>query len=111
MTVPAINIVIEKGTDFESSFTVYNPNGSTLDLNGYSSVSKLKKFPSSTESTNFSVGIVTAAGKVVISMANTTSSTLSEGRHYYDVIITNDSTGKKKKIVEGMVIVKSSAAV
>ena len=111
MAVPVINIVIEKGTDFESSFTVYNPNGSTLDLNGYSSVSKLKKFPSSTESQSFSVGIVTAIGKVVISMANTISSSLSEGRHYYDVIIANDSTGKKQKIVEGMAIVKSSASV
>lgn len=111
MAVPSVNITIEKGTDFESSFTVSNPDGSPLNLTGYSSISKVKKFPSSEESVPFSVGIVTAAGQVVLSMASTTSSTLDAGRHYYDVIITNNSNGKKRKIIEGMVLVTPSASV
>lgn len=111
MAVPSVNISIEKGTDFDSVFTVSNPDGSPLNLSGYSSISKLKKFPSSSESTEFSVGILTSAGQVVVSMANTISSTLDLGRHYYDVIIINSSTGKKRKIIEGMALVTPSASV
>jgi hypothetical protein len=111
MAVPAVNITIEKGTDFESVFTVSNPDGSSLNLNNFSSVSKIKKFPSSESSTAFSVGIVTARGQVILSMASTISSTLEDGRHYYDVVIINNSTGKKKKIIEGMALVTPSASV
>lgn len=111
MAVPAVNITIEKGTDFESTFTVSNPDGSPLNLNGYTSLSKIKKFPSSTQSTPFSVGIITSAGQVIISMASTISSTLSDGRHYYDIIIINSSNGKKRKIIEGMALITPSASV
>jgi len=111
MAVPAVNITIERGTDFESVFTVTNPDGSALNLNNFSSVSKIKKFPSSGTSTPFSVGIVTSRGQVILSMGSTVSSTLEDGRHYYDVVIINNSTGKKKKIIEGMAIVTPSASV
>ena len=101
MAVPSVNIVIEKGTDYQEVFTV---NGSPLDLTGHSGVSKIKKHPESTSSTSFNVGIVSAAGQVVVSLANTITSSLSSGRYYYDVIVIS-SLGKKTKVVDGMVIV------
>lgn len=104
MAVPSVNIVIEKGTDYQEVFTVNNPDGSPLDLTGHSGVSKIKKYPESTSSTSFNVGIVSAAGQVVVSLANTITSSLSPGRYYYDVIVIA-STGKKTKVVDGMVIV------
>lgn len=111
MAVAAVNIVIEQGTDYEEVFTVNNPDGSPLDLTGYTGIAKIRKFPESTTSTPFSVGIVSAAGQVVVSLANTVTSSLKGGRYYYDVIITAESTGKKSKVVDGMVIVNPSESI
>lgn len=102
-----VNLIIEKGTDFEESFDVTNPDGTVVPLSGFSAVSKLKRFPESSTSTSFSVGITSDTGKVAISMGNTITGALSPGRYYYDVIISS-SDSKKTKIVEGMAIVTSS---
>jgi len=107
MAVPAVNITIEQGTDFSNVFTVTNPDGSPLDLTGYTSSAKIKKFPSSTVSTPFTVGIVSAAGQVVVSMAHTVSNALTPGRYYYDVI-TIASGGNISRIIEGMALVTPS---
>ena len=103
-----VNIVIEQGTDYEKVFTIYNPDKSVLDLTGYTGVAKIRKFPESTTSTSFSVGITSSAGKVTVSLANTITSELKSGRYYYDVIVTSQSTGKKTKLVDGMVLVNAS---
>ena len=104
MAVPAVNIVIEKGTDYQEVFTVNNPDGSPLDLTGHTGVSKIKKHPESITSTSFNVGIVSTAGQVVVSLTNAITSNLNPGRYYYDVIVIS-SVGKKTKVVDGMVIV------
>ena len=111
MAVPAVNITLEQGTDFENVYTVTNPNGTPLDLTGYTAAAKIIKFPgSSTTSSSFNVGIITAAGQVLVSMANTVSAVLNPGRYYYDVIITASVSNKKTKIIEGMALVTPSAS-
>jgi len=110
MAVPAVNITIQKGTDFQNVYTISNPDGSPLDLTGYSGVAKIKKFPESTTSSPFSVGIVSTAGQVVLSMASTVTSQLSSGRHYYDILLTSPSN-KKDRTFEGMALVTSTVSV
>ena len=105
------NIVIEQGTDYEKVFTIYNPDKSVLDLTGYTGVGKIRKFPESTNSTSFNVGIASTAGQVTVSLANTVTSELKAGRYYYDVIATLESTGKKTKLVDGMVLVNASESI
>jgi len=102
-----VNLIIEKGTDFEESFDVTNPDGTVVPLTGFSAVSKIKKYPESSTSTSFSVGITSETGKIAISIANTVTAALSPGRYYYDVIIISPES-KKTKIVEGMALVTSS---
>ena len=111
MAVAAVNIVIEQGTDYQEVFTVNNPDGSPLDLSGHTGTAKIRKFPDSLMSTPFTVGIVSAAGQVVVSLANTTTVNLKAGRYYYDVIITSSLTGKKSKVVDGMVLVNPSESI
>ena len=111
MAVPAVNITIEQGTDFENVYTVTNPDGTPLDLTGYTAAAKIRKFPSSTSSSSFSVGIVTSAGQVVVSMANTVSGALNSGRYYYDVIITSGVSSKKTKIIDGMALITPSVSI
>ena len=84
MAVAAVNIVIEQGTDYQEVFTVNNPDGSPLDLTGHTGAAKIRKFPESAASTPFTVGIVSAAGQVVVSLANTVTDDLKAGRYYYD---------------------------
>jgi hypothetical protein len=111
MAVPAVNITIEQGTDFENVYTVTNPDGTPLDLRNYTAVAKLKKFPESTTSSSFGVGIIPSAGQVIVSMASTVSGQLKSGRYYYDIIITSGSSGKKTKIIEGMALITPSASI
>ena len=40
----AVNIVIPQGADFSESFTSTESDGSLTNLNGFSGVSKLKKY-------------------------------------------------------------------
>jgi hypothetical protein len=110
MAVPAVNIVIEQGTDYEEVFTINNPNGSPLDLTGHTGVVKIRKFPESASYTSLNVGIVSTAGQVVVSLANTLTSNLKSGRYYYDIIVIS-SVGKKTKVVDGMVLVNPSESI
>lgn len=108
MAVPAVNITIDQGADYQEYFTVTNPDGSPLDLLGYSCEATLTKFPGSANTTPFTVGIVTSAGQVIVSISNTVTSQLDPGRYYYD-IFTISGDLKRKKIIEGNAIVQPSA--
>lgn len=111
MALPAVNITIEKGTDFENSFTINNPDGSVFNLSGYSAVAKIKKYPTSSVSTPFSVSIVSGSGNIRISMASSITSQLSEGRNYYDIVIVSTGYGTKTKVIEGSALVTPSVSV
>lgn len=110
MAVAAVNIVIEQGTDYQEVFTVNNPDGSPLNLSGYNGVAKIRKHPEATVSTPFTVGIVSAAGQVVVSLANTVTEDLKGGRYYYDVIVISPDN-KKTKVVDGMVLVNATESI
>ena len=110
MAVPVVNISIQKGTDFENTYTISNPDGSPVNLTGYSGVSKIRKFPESTITIPFSVSFVPSAGQIVLSMASTVTSQLESGRQYYDILLTSP-TNKKDRTFEGMALVTSSISV
>lgn len=111
MAVPAVNLTIDKGTDFEASFTVANSDGSVFSLANYSASSKIRKHPTAAAYASFSTTITVATGEIRVSMGATTTSTLSSGRNYYDVIITNVGTGKITKVFEGMILAVDTVSV
>ena len=104
MSVPAVNITIEKGADFASSFTITNASGSVYSLAGASAVAKIKKFPESTTSYSFSTTITVATGVIALVMTDTVTSTITPGRYFYDIFVTNIS-GLKTRVIEGMALV------
>lgn len=108
MAVPSVNITIEKGVDHSSTFTITNADGTVYDLTNQSAVAKLKKFPSSTSSSSFSASLTVSTGKVTISMGNTVTNALDPGRYYYDIVLTNSTTSKKTRVIEGMALVTPS---
>ena len=111
MAVPEVNITIEQGTDYTQDFIIKNPNQSAFNLAGYTSQAKIRKFPDATASASFNVGITSSLGKVTISMANTITSSLNSGRHYYDIVIVSTATSSITKVFTGMALVNASVTV
>jgi hypothetical protein len=106
MAVPAVNIVIEKGADYFATFTITKPDGTAYDLSDSSALSTLRKYPESdTISATFSSTITVATGKVTVSLGNTITSDLDMGRYYYNIVVTNNNSLKKTRVIEGMAIV------
>lgn len=109
MAARSVNLTLEQGTDFTTTFIIKNPDGSVLPLTGYSAVAKMGKHPSATSTTSFTVNITAATGKVTITMSSTTTANLDPGRYYYDLVIEN-SGGTKTRVIEGMVLVTAGLA-
>lgn len=107
MAVPSVNITIEKGANFENTFTIYNSDGTPLNLSSYSAVAKLKKFPDSTTSYPFTISITGSVGRVQLTMSAETTSSLPDGRCYYDILVTS-AGGTKTRVIEGMALVSKS---
>lgn len=108
MAVPAVNISIEQGADFSSTFTITNSDGSLYNLLNTSASAKIKKFPESETSYSFSTSVTVNTGKITISMSNDITSTIPSGRYYYDILLTNNVTGLKTRVIEGMAFVSAA---
>jgi hypothetical protein len=111
MAVPAVNLIIEKGTTFEATFNVNNSDGSVFSLANYTATSKIRKHPTAPDPKLFSTSITVATGEIKISMGSTITAQLTAGRNYYDVIITQVGSGKVQKVFEGTAIVNDTVSV
>lgn len=111
MSVSSVNLRIEKGTDFEASFTIAAADGSAFSLVNYSALAKIRKHPTAGVAATFTTNIIAATGKIAISMGATDTYNLTSGRNYYDVIITSAATGKKTKVFEGNALVTDTVSV
>ena len=111
MSIPAVNLTIEKGTDFEATFNVTNADGSVFSLVNYSATAKMRKHPAAPIYKSFSTSITVATGEIKISMGSTITSQLTAGRNYYDVIITQSGSNKVQKVFEGTAIVNETVSV
>ena len=100
-----INLTIEQGSDYEATFTITNDDGSALNLTGYNAEAELRKHYASTSSKSFVISFVDRlAGEIAVSMASTVTSTLSEGRYVYDIVLTSSAL-TKSRVIQGNIIV------
>lgn len=111
MSVPVVNLRLEKGTDFEATFNVTNSDGSIFALNNYSATAKIRKHPTASTSKSFNTTITTSKGEIKVSMGATNTADLSSGRNYYDVTITESTSNKITKVFEGMIMVVDTVSV
>lgn len=109
-SVSIVNLNIEKGTNFEETFYFTNDNGSVSNLTNTNIYAKLKKHHSSETSYTFTCSVNLSQGSITLTMNPTVTSTLPSGRCVYDVIL-QDNTGKRRKLVEGDVLVKDSVSI
>ena len=109
MAARSVNLTVEQGTDFTTTFTIKNPDGTVLPLTGYSAAAKLGKHPDAASTTSFTVSITAATGKITLTLSSTVTADLAPGRYYYDCVI-ESSGGTKTRVIEGMVLVTAGLA-
>lgn len=104
---------IDKGSDVTIRLECINPNGTAKNLLNYAVAGKIKKTynTSDSDATSFSTSVLSPAadGIIELSLSNSQTSSLTAGRHVYDVEITRqDSSGTDiiERIIEGIMTVK-----
>ena len=91
----ASNLTIYTGTDFSAIFTIVDTSAAAFNLysdsaswTGSSQVQKgAGVAATTTPSGTFVVGVDTSAGKISLSMGSTDTSSLSQGRYLYNVLV------------------------
>lgn len=99
------NLYIDQGSDYASTITVRSATGLPLNLTGYYARAQIRKSHQSTQAYDFNCDIVDAPlGKLRLTLSAETNEQMKPGRWLYDVEITQESTGTKKRVVEGLVV-------
>jgi hypothetical protein len=105
MAASPLNLTIEQGTDFEITITVRNKNNTPLNLAGYTASSEMKKHYVSTTSYPFTVTFVDRSnGRIALSMNNTVTDALAEGRYVYDIMLISPNQ-LRTRVIQGTVMV------
>ena len=91
------NLSIYGGTDFSTTFNVKTTSNTAFDLTSYSGAGAIAKSvavgATLGATDTFTVGFTSAYdGKIKISLTDTETSALTEGRYVYDVLVTVGST-------------------
>jgi hypothetical protein len=91
------NLTIYGGTDFTQTFNVKDTSNTAFNFTSYSAAGKITKSlgvgATTGGYTTFSVGITSAVGGVLtVSLTDTQTKTLDQGRYMYDVLVTVGST-------------------
>ncbi len=91
------NLSIYGGTDFSTTFNVKTTSNAAFDLTGYSGAGALAKSvavgATLGATDTFTVGFTSAYdGKLKISLTDTETNNLTEGRYVYDVLVTIGSS-------------------
>jgi hypothetical protein len=104
------NVIIYKGCDFEQDFQLLDESNSPINLVGCNVVSKIKRHPTAKTFNTFQVVYVNReTGTIRLSMSNSTTGFLAEGRNYFDIFVIF-SNSKIKPVVRGTVLVEETAS-
>ena len=105
------NIFIDQGATFSKTITVKDTSGNALNLTGFTAIAQIRKSPSSSTSTGFTVAFVSprSTGQITISLTSTQTTALESGRYNYDVLITSGAS-VKTRVVEGIATVNPAVS-
>ena len=108
-----VNLTINTGADFNSTFKILEVDRSDFDLTGYNGSSQMRKRASVGSTTiaaaTFTVGFTsTTEGEFKISLGSTETRSLKNGRYVYDILVGSAST--VYRIVEGNILVQTGVS-
>lgn len=103
------NVTIDQGSDWYLTVTYKNPNGTPINLTGYTAALQLRSLPESPTavlslSTGSGITITGATGVVDIHATATQTRAIDEGTYYYDLEITSPAT-IVTRLVQGQAVV------
>ena len=98
------DLVIDQGVDFTVDLNLVDINSDVVSLYGYTVVSQMKKWYTSSNVIILGSSINATAGMVILNLPAAQTSLLYPGRYVYDVNITS-STNVVSRVVEGIVTV------
>jgi hypothetical protein len=104
----AVNLTINSGSTFETTFNVVNTSSSPFNFTGWTGSSQMAKSVSigstGAIAATFNVGFTSeAGGKFKISLGSSQTRSLKEGRYVYDILVSSGST--IYNIVNGNILV------
>ena len=107
MAVFSTNLIIYKHTDFEQTFVLEDGlSNSAKDLTGFTGTCRMQRTLNLGELTALTVSFTNRAlGKVRISLTNTQTANIEDGKYFYELMLT-DPDGVVERVIEGVVIVK-----
>ena len=102
------NLTVDQDADFTQTLTIKDSTGTVVDITGQTVTSKMRKTHLSTSATSFTTAIVSGtAGTCSITLTDTVTAALTEGRYVWD-LTTTDDTGLVTRRLEGRVTVTPS---
>ena len=107
------NTVIDQGATWFLTVTYENPNGTPINITGYTAALQLRSLPSDTTAvlsltTGAGITITGATGTVAIQASATQTRAIDEGNYYYDLEISSPtSPSVVTRLVQGQVVVSA----
>lgn len=99
------NLIIDQGSDFSSTITLKNQNGTPMDLTNFTVKSQFRKSYRSSQATDFVCSVLDAtSGKIFLKLPAESSSGLMAGRFLFDIEISS-TAGHKFRVLEGIVTI------
>jgi hypothetical protein len=106
------NVTIDQGANWFLNINYDNPNGTPINLAGYSAALQIRSLPetptavlSLSTSAGGGITITAATGLVAITATATQTRAIDEGTYYYDCEITDTFTGVVTRLVQGQAVV------
>ena len=100
------NLFIDQGTDYTITVDVTDASGNVQDLTGYTAAAQIRKtYASTAVSSTFTTALSGVGGQVTLSLTDTQTSALADGRYVYDLNITDTNTSVTTRVVEGQEII------
>ena len=100
------NISIDRGTDYEQEYDMFEVGGKSVDLSNHTARAQIRKHRGSLTATSFIVGFPNRAkGKVKLTIPSYVTAALKPGRYIYDILFTKPG-GTKEIVLEGTVRVR-----
>ena len=98
-----LNLIIDQGTTFATSFTVNDDAGNPIDLTNYTGYGQMRKHYTSTNAVSFTV-TANSSGGVTLELNSNTTNSIEAGRYVYDVELVAPAN-TTSRVVEGIVTV------
>ena len=112
MAVPSVNIQIDKGADFSSTFDLGKRDNDPLDLTNYDFSAKMRKHAEASGNVAFAAtyGGQPTKGNLTISLTAAQTGIITSGRYEYDIMIINRTSNVQTKVLQGQALVVPSAS-